>query len=125
MHTILTNAAVAAAVAACASGARAQGVTIETVHVGNPGNIAELSGQSVFMYGNATGTGVDRACGAVTYPYEMGRYEVTAAQYVAFLNAVAATDTYGLYVDWMDAGVNGTYPMHIARSGSPGSYTYS
>ena len=31
------------------------------------------------------------------YAYNIGTYEVTTGQYVAFLNAVAATDTYGLY----------------------------
>ena len=35
--------------------------------------------------------------GAVDYNYNIGEYDVTAGQYTAFLNAVAATDTYGLY----------------------------
>ena len=35
--------------------------------------------------------------GAVDYAYNIGTYEVTNAQYVEFLNAVAKTDGYGLY----------------------------
>ncbi|NLX13940.1 MAG: SUMF1/EgtB/PvdO family nonheme iron enzyme [Phycisphaerales bacterium] len=56
------------------------------------------------------------------YSYDIGKYPVTAGQYTAFLNAVAATDTYGLYNTKM-----GTYDWgcQIQRSGSPGSYTYS
>ncbi len=90
-------------------------VNIETVHVGNPGNAGEWSGAS---YG---GHGPDRICGAVDYEYNIGKYEVTAGQYTAFLNAVAKTDTYGLYSTnmWYQ------YGCKIQRSGSSGSYTYS
>ena len=66
-------------------------ITIETVPVGNPGNAGEWTGDS---YG---GWGPDHVCGAVAYAYNIGKYEVTAGQYFAFLNAVAATDAYGLY----------------------------
>jgi MYXO-CTERM domain-containing protein len=45
---------------------------------------------------------------------------VTNAQYAAFLNAVAATDTFALYSPSMAGSTGG-----ITRSGSPGSYTYS
>ena len=40
---------------------------------------------------------MDRICGSVGYNYNIGKYEVTAGQYTEFLNAVARTDTYGLY----------------------------
>jgi VCBS repeat-containing protein len=53
--------------------------------------------------------------GAVNYPYQIGSSEVTRAQYADFLNAVAATDTHGLY----------NLNMGIARSGSPGNYSYT
>ena len=89
---------------------------IETVTVGNPGNVGELSGEG------AGGLGSDRICGAVGYVYDIGKYEVTAGQYTDFLNAVAATDTYGLYVPWM---WEHEWGCHIERSGSPGAYTYS
>ncbi len=84
--------------------------------VGNPGNTGELSGAG------AGGFGPDRICGAVDYEFRMGKFEVTAGQYTEFLNAVAATDSYGLYNSnmWSDP-----FGCKIQRSGSPGSYTYS
>jgi len=98
------------------SGVASAKITIETVPVGNPGNAGEWSGES---YG---GQGVDRICGAVDYVYNIGKYEVTAGQYTAFLNAVAKTDTYGLYNTEMWSSI---YGCKIQQSGSSGSYTYS
>ena len=95
---------------------RGQTFFVETVTVGNPGNAGEWSGES---YG---GYGPDRICGAVDYTYNIGKYEVTAGQYEAFLNAVAATDTYGLYNTNMWSH---DYGCKIAQTGSPGSYEYS
>ena len=103
------------AVGACATGALAD-VVIDTVTVGNPGNTGELSGSG------AGGYGPDRICGAVDYVYNIGTYEVTAGQYTAFLNAVAATDTYGLYNTSMWSSTDG---CKIERTGSSGSYMYS
>jgi len=59
--------------------------------------------------------------GAVGYEYRIGRYEVTNAQYIEFLNAVAATDTHLLYSTAM-----GTSPGSggITRYGDSGEYTY-
>ena len=93
----------------------AQAVTIATVPVGNAGNAGELSGASV-----PGGYGPDRICGSVGYNYNIGKYEVTAAQYTAFLNAVAATDTYGLYSTGMDTAVQSysTRRTSTALSGS-------
>ena len=60
-----------------------------------------------------------------------GKFDVTAAQYCQFLNAMAATDTYGLYNPYME-NVGGPYSYPptrcgcgIKRSGVPGRYTYS
>ena len=90
-------------------------VMIDTVTIGNPGNTGELSGEGVGGYGP------DRICGAVEYVYNIGRFEVAAAQYTEFLNAVAATDTYGLYnPDMLSRDVG----CKIRRIGSPGSYVY-
>jgi formylglycine-generating enzyme required for sulfatase activity len=90
------------------------------VTVGNPGNAGELSGAG------AGGSGPDRICGAVDYTLRMGKFEVTAGQYTAFLNAVAATDTYGLYTTIMDTAVYPlSYGCNIKRAGSSGNYTYS
>jgi formylglycine-generating enzyme required for sulfatase activity len=61
-------------------GMNVQAVTMDMVTVGNPGNADDATGY-----------------GGVAYHYQIGKYEVTAGQYTEFLNAVAATDTYGLY----------------------------
>ena len=103
------------AVFACAVTASAD-VVIDTVTIGNPGNPGELSGSG------AGGYGPDRICGAVDYAYNFGKYEVTAGKYTGFLNAVAGTDTYGLYNTRMWEWPQG---CQIQRSGSSGSYTYS
>ena len=55
--------------------------SLEFVTVGDPGNAAD------------TATGY----GSGSYTYQMGKYDVTVGQYCQFLNAVAKTDTYGLY----------------------------
>jgi formylglycine-generating enzyme required for sulfatase activity len=81
-------------------------ITIATVPVGNPGNAADTTG-----------------FGSVGYSYNIGEYDVTASQYTAFLNAVAATDTYGVYNSDM-AGTSTGSPG-ITQYGSSGSYTYS
>jgi sulfatase modifying factor 1 len=92
----------------------AKAIDINTVPVGNTGNAGELSGESL-----PGGNGTDRICGGVDYFYSIGKYEITAGQYTAFLNAVAASDTYGLY------NTNMIYDCKIQRSGSSGHYTYS
>ena len=74
---------VAVAAMLLAPGAAQAVVGIETVPVGDPGNAADKRSIG--------------GSGAVSYTYNIGKYEVTAGQYTAFLNAVAATDTYGLY----------------------------
>lgn len=81
-------------------------VEVETVPVGHPGNVADAGGY-----------------GSVGHSFQIGKYEVTAAQYTAFLNAVASTeDTYGLYSDQMGSNSKG---CHIQRSEAGGQYTYS
>jgi len=94
-------------------------VVIETVPVGNPGNLGQLSGIGVPPWGD----GYNRVVGAVDYYYRIGKFETTAGQYTEFLNAVAATDTYTLWRPWPPS--QATYNRKILRSGEPGSYTYS
>jgi formylglycine-generating enzyme required for sulfatase activity len=93
----------------CCTGAAAlANITLSTVTIGNPGNSNDP----------ATGS----RYGGVNYTYAIGTYDVTNSQYVAFLNAVAKTDTYGLY----NANSMST-DLHVAgiwRSGSNGSYKY-
>ena len=83
----------------------ASAITIDTVSVGDAGNTADTTGY-----------------GRVDYAYNIGKYEVTAGQYTAFLNAVAKTDTYALYksIMWTDAA-----GCKIQRSGSSGNYVYT
>ena len=86
-------AALTGLVPACTQVARAEKITIATVPVGQPGNAGELSGKG------AGGYGADRVCGRVGYRYHIGKYEVTNAQYTAFLNAVDADgkNPHGVY----------------------------
>ena len=79
-------------------------VSIDWVSVGNTGNKGDEANTSRF--------------GAVQYDYQIGKYEVTNAQYVEFLNAKAAADDYGLY--------NASMPNHgITRSGVAGNFSYN
>ena len=71
-------------------------VTIDWVTVGDPGNAVDSTGY-----------------GRVDYQYDIGKYHVTIEQYCDFLNAVAKTDTYGLY----DEGVNWAPVSGISRGG--------
>ena len=70
-------------------------ITIETVPVGNPANAPDVQGFS--------------SIGGVDYEYDVGKYEVTNAQYVAFLNAVDPTGTNprGLYNSEMNTDARG------------------
>lgn len=79
--------------------------SLEFVKVAHPGNAAD------------TRTGL----GAVGYHYQIGKCDVTAAQYVEFLNAVAADDVHGLYC----VSMSGFIHCNIQRVGSPGAYSYS
>ncbi|MGA2231252.1 MAG: hypothetical protein ABSH22_10170, partial [Tepidisphaeraceae bacterium] len=54
--------------------------SLQFVTVGDPGNAPDSNG-----------------LGSVAYTYSIGTYDITSAQYCAMLNAVAATDPYGLY----------------------------
>ena len=104
---IWTASAIIGLALCCSTTARA--VTIDWATVGNPGN----------SYNNNV-LGSSRY-GAVDYVYRISKHEVTNAQYAEFLNAVAASDTYGLYNNSMNSSLRGG----IVRSGTSGSYTYS
>ena len=84
--------------------------SLEMVPVGDPGNAVDA------RFGGGHG--------AVGDAYNIGKYEVTAGQYCAFLNAVAKIDTYGLYNIHMDT-YNGTDACNIKRTGLSGSFVYS
>jgi formylglycine-generating enzyme required for sulfatase activity len=58
--------------------------------------------------------------------YKIGKFDVTNAQYAAFLNAVAAeSDRYLLYFPCMDTSQCYGVGSGIVRTGSPGSYNYA
>ena len=80
-------------------------ITIPTVTVGDVGNPNDTTGY-----------------GGVSYIYNIAVTEVNLFQYTAFLNAVAATDTYSLYNADMGTDSNSA---GITRDGSSGSYTYA
>ncbi len=73
--------------------------TIDWVTVGSPGNAANSA----------------NGFGAVAYTYQIGKYEITNAQYAEFLNAVAVDDTYSIYSTNAD----------ITRGGAVGARTYT
>lgn len=81
-------------------------ISIDTVPIRNPGNVDDSHGAGY---------------GGVAYEYRIGTTEVTNAQYVAFLNAVAVSDPFGLYNEAMGSNTRGG----ILRSGADGGYSYS
>jgi len=99
----------AAVIAALGSAVMGE-VTIDTVHVGNPGNANDTHGGGY---------------GGVAYEYNIGKYEVTAGQYGEFLNKVAGVDAYGLYHTTMSRT---DYGSGISRNGGGtgvNPYTYT
>jgi formylglycine-generating enzyme required for sulfatase activity len=77
-------------------------VSMEYVRIGNVGNAAD----------SPTGYG------SVAHVYNIGKYEVTYAQYVDFLNAKGASNSAGIFNATM-----GSYGL--TKSGSSGHYSYS
>jgi formylglycine-generating enzyme required for sulfatase activity len=93
----------------------AAAIAIDTVPIGNAGNAGELQPNQPTL-GHAGGI-----FGRVTTDYRIATTEVTNAQYVAFLNAVAASDPNSLYDPLMNSYSRGG----IVRSGVSGSYSYA
>jgi len=83
-------------------------VSIDYVSIGNAGNTNDAATGGVY--------------GAVSYAYNISKNETTISQYAEFLNAVAKTDSYGLYSASM---AGDTYVSRIIQSGLSGSFTYS
>jgi sulfatase modifying factor 1 len=93
-------------------GSAAMAVGIETVTVADEGNTGDTE---IMGLDGTTGYG------NVAYTYDIGKHEVTAGQYCEFLNAVAKTDTYGLYNSDMDSN---SFGCQITQNGTSGTYTY-
>jgi len=104
----LVSLAAAACIAAGILSVQAE-IAIDLIPVRNAGNLADQS------------YGTNRPFGSVAYDFSIGKYEVTNAQYAAFLNTVASTDAYSLY----PATIKYPLTRGILQSGSPGNYTYS
>ena len=82
--------------------------SLQFVTVGDPGNAADTTGY-----------------GAVGYTYQMGKYDVTSAQYCAFLNAVATTaDPYGLSTPSM-ASTGWGHGCGIVQTSGATGYSYT
>jgi formylglycine-generating enzyme required for sulfatase activity len=89
-----------------------------------PSGETSLSFVTVGDPDNSPDTGGWAGTGSVPYAYRMGKYDLTVGQYCQFLNAVAKTDTYGLYNSYMTSGTH-LNTIAITQTGSSGSYTYS
>lgn len=106
----LTNACLATLIVALLA-LPTSAVTISTVRIDHPGNAPDA------RYLNSK----QPKLGSVAKPFNIGKTEVTNAQYVEFLNAVAAADTYGLF----NVNMTNIDDGGIVRSGAPGSYSYA
>ncbi|MFN0125792.1 MAG: formylglycine-generating enzyme family protein [Verrucomicrobiales bacterium] len=84
--------------------------SLELVDVGHPGNPPD-----------------DTGLGAVAYPFFISKYEITAAQWVEFLNAKAKADADGgLWNNDMDSVRSGEgVRCEIRRAGEKGAYVHS
>jgi len=85
-------------------------VSLGFVEVGSPGNPADANGR-----------------GAVAYRFRIARHEVTAAQWVDFLEHVGRSEPDGgLWNNDMDRERSGDGPRcQIGRSGDPGAFRYA
>ena len=72
--------------------------------------------------GNTNNSQTSFGKGSVSYEYQISKYEITNAEYCAFLNSVAnESDAYGLFSPVMQEHFFGG----IIRSGKDGEYVYS
>ncbi|MBJ7425257.1 MAG: SUMF1/EgtB/PvdO family nonheme iron enzyme [Akkermansiaceae bacterium] len=86
-------------------------VTMDWVSIGNANNAADTAD------GDSNTFGTQRY-GAVDHAYKIGKYEVTNAQYVEFLNAKGQSNTNDIY--------NTNMLYHgITQSGVSGNFSYS
>jgi len=103
------SSAILASVVVIGTAGMARAAAPETVPVADSGNKADTTG-----YGD------------VAYEYKIGKYEVTNTEYCEFLNAVAKSDSHGLYDPRMGGRDDRTGEAYggITRSGWYGKYVY-
>jgi formylglycine-generating enzyme required for sulfatase activity len=108
----LTTCAIAAAL--ITSNSATATITLDMITIGNVGNANDtVNPAPAANYGS------------VSYEYNIGKTEVTTAQYVAFLNATASTvDTYALYNVGM-ANMGGIGVGIIQTGGGSTNFTYT
>lgn len=106
IQNILTLAATSALIVSASAS-----ITMDWVMVGNPGNAADIAD------GDSSTAGVQRY-GSVAYAYQIGKYEVTNAQYGAFLNAKGASNSGSIYTSDMAS-------YGITQTGISGSFRYT
>lgn len=91
-------------------------VTVETVYVGDAGNLASSDNYP------------PEGLGSVSYAFGIGKYEMTISQYTVFLNSVAKSDPYRLYNINMartNLAIDTDLGALIQRSGTSGNFTYT
>jgi formylglycine-generating enzyme required for sulfatase activity len=93
------------------------------IYLGILGTVGSLSADFMTFVpvADAGNTADSTGHGSVSYTFSIGKYEVTNSEYVDFLNAVAASDPYGLYSSSMNTDPQGG----ITQAGKPGQYSYS
>jgi formylglycine-generating enzyme required for sulfatase activity len=91
----------------------------------------EIQGLEWVSIGDVNNAADTTGYGSVTYPYQISRYEITNAQYAAFLNAVATNDDpnalYDLHME-IDPPTNPIYISEaggIHRTGTQAPYSYA
>ncbi|RRJ95025.1 PEP-CTERM sorting domain-containing protein [Opitutaceae bacterium TAV4] len=112
-HTTKTRTAALLAAAMITLGAAT------TVFAATPGSqLISMSTVTVGNIGNAADPATGSRYGAVSYEYQIGKYEVTNAQYVAFLNAVDSTgaNTLSLYNSSMSSNASGGITWNSSSS---------
>jgi formylglycine-generating enzyme required for sulfatase activity len=109
MQRKIQNALPLAAFAALITSASAD-ITIDWVTIGNANNAADSADGDLYTDGY-------QHYGAVDHAYQIGKYEVTNAQYGEFLNAKGQSNSNDIYNSSMSS-------YGITQSGSSGSYSY-
>ena len=106
-RTTVTILAAITVLVALSGSAKATPITIDTVRVGDAGNTADSTNY-----------------GAVSYAYNIGKYEVTNSQYAAFLNAADAggVNANGIYNASMGTDARGGI-TYTSGSASGAKYT--
>ncbi len=87
-----------------------EAITIDMVTVGNTNNPPDTA----VMNDNTTGYG------SVSYPFQIGKYEITTGQFATFLNAVARnSDPYSLRYSYSGTEITYDSNTHIFTASSP------